>query len=85
MKMLFKENDTTLGLQKVRVNRNLFSMMISFSDANYPQMSSFFCRTLSHETRLGLRNSAIAFQRPWKGSFQLYDPFQMKGRRQAMP
>lgn len=42
-------------------------------------------RTLSHETRLGLRNSAIAFQRPWKGSFQLYDPFQMKGRRQAMP
>lgn len=85
MKMLFKENDTTLGLQKVRVNRNLFGMMISFGDANYPQMSSLFCRTLSHETRLGLRNSAIAFQRPWKGSFQLYDPFQMKGRRQAMP
>ena len=84
--MLFKENDTTLGLQKVRVNRNLFqSMVISFGDANYPQMSSLFCRTLSHETRLGLRNSAIAFQGPWKGSFQLYDPFQMKGRRQAMP
>lgn len=67
--MLFKENDTTLGLQKVRVNRNLVSMMISFGDANYPQMSSFFCRTLSHETRLGLRNSAIAFSAPGKVHF----------------